>query len=65
MPGAGERFLLPFHAWQLISSAPPGIMPLEISTMPGLQLTGRHKLKLVGEPILTYITGDPSTLKLE
>ena len=34
-------------------------MPLEISTTPGLRLTDLRKLKLVGEPILTSITGDP------
>ena len=28
--------------------------------MPGLRLTGRHKLKLVGEPIMTGITGEAS-----
>ena len=36
-------------------------MPLETSTVPGLRLTGRHKVRPLGEPILTYITGDPGT----
>ena len=43
---------------QSSSPAPHG-SPLETSTVPGLRLTGRHKVRPLGEPILTFITGDP------